>query len=116
MLGVMRLFYVSEAFVAGRFDLYSLHREIRSVDARLREAIAREPSQWELASTTVRAAADGNGATPQLVAQLRAYQGLEEATLEESLGRRRAWRTKSTGSARDSVWTGARGVCIPAVI
>jgi hypothetical protein len=86
MQGVMRLLYGSESFGAERFDLYSLHQEIRSVDARLREAMAREPSQWELVSATVRAAADDDGATPRLVAQLRAYQGLEEATLEESLG------------------------------
>ncbi|MEJ2389064.1 MAG: hypothetical protein P8Y27_17670, partial [Chromatiaceae bacterium] len=37
-------------------------------------------------SATVRAAADGNETTPRLAAQLRAYQGLEHATLEESLG------------------------------
>jgi hypothetical protein len=86
MQSVMRLFYGSETFGAERFDLYSLHREIRSVDARLREAMAREASQWELVSATVRAAADGDAATPRLVAQLRAYQGLEDATLEESLG------------------------------
>jgi len=86
MQGVMRLFYGSEAFGAERFDFFNLHQEIRSVDARLREAMAREPSQWELVSATVRAAADGNDTTPRLTAQLLAYQGLEDATLEESLG------------------------------
>jgi hypothetical protein len=86
MQGVMRLFYGSEALGAERFDLYSLHGEIRTIDARLQDTMAREPSQWELVSATVRAAADGNETTPRLVAQLRAYQGLEDATLEESLG------------------------------
>jgi len=86
MHGVMRLFYGSESLGAERFDLYSLHREIRDVEARLRDAMGREPSQWELVSATVRAAAEGDGATPRLTAQLRAYQGLEEANLEESLG------------------------------
>jgi len=86
MQGVMRLLYGSESFGAERFDLYNLHREIRSVDARLREAMAREPSQWEFVSATVRAAVDGDHPTPRLTAQLLAYQGLEDATLEESLG------------------------------
>ena len=86
MQGVMRLFYGSEALGAERFDLYSLHGEIRTIDARLQDTMARELSQWELVSATVRAAADGNETTPRLVAQLRAYQGLEHATLEESLG------------------------------
>jgi hypothetical protein len=86
MQGVMRLFYGSESFGTERFDFFSLHQEIRTVAARLREAMAREPSQWELVSATVRPVADGDGTSPRLAAQLRAYQGLEEATLEESLG------------------------------
>ena len=48
--------------------------------------MGREPSQWELVSATVRAAADNDSVTPRLAALLETYQGLEDATLEESLG------------------------------
>lgn len=86
MQGVMRLLYGSESVGSERMDLYHLHTEIRAVEARLRESMAREPSQWELVSAAVRAAADSDGAAPRLAALLGAYQGLEDATLEESLG------------------------------
>jgi hypothetical protein len=108
--GVMRLLYGSETFGAERFDLYSLHREIRSVDARLRVAMAREPSQWELVSATVRAAADGDGATPRLTAQLRAYQGLEGATLEESLGAEASGPSPSLPTERTALCRWVSGV------
>lgn len=63
-----------------------MHLEIQAVEAHLRESMAREPSQWELVSATVRAATDSDSMTPRLAALLGIYQGLEDATLEESLG------------------------------
>ena len=86
MQGIMRLLYGSESVGLERFDLYDLHREIRSIDTRLREAMGRTPSQWELVSAAVRAATDGDQSTPRLAGLLGAYRGLEDATLEESLG------------------------------
>jgi hypothetical protein len=86
MQGIMRLLYGWESVGLDRFDLFSLHREIRGVDTRLRETMGREPSQWELVSATVRAAADGDPSTSRLAGLLSAYQALEDATLEESLG------------------------------
>ncbi len=86
MQGVMRLLYGSESVGSERLDFYHLHTEIRAVETRLRASMAREPSQWELVSAAIRAAADNDGAAPRLAILLRAYQGLEDATLEESLG------------------------------
>lgn len=86
MQGIMRLLYGSESVGLNRFDLYDLHHEIRGIDTRLREAMGRAPSQWELVSATARAAVDGDQPAPRLAGLLGAYQGLEDATLEESLG------------------------------
>jgi hypothetical protein len=47
--------------------------------------LGREPSTWEQVSATVRAAEAQDPDTPQLTALLNAYQGLEDATQEESL-------------------------------
>jgi hypothetical protein len=85
MQGIMRLLYGWESVGLDRFDLYSLHQEIRAIDTRLRETMGREPSQWELVSAVVRAAAEDNPEAPRLAALIRAYQGLEEACQEESL-------------------------------
>ncbi len=86
MQGVIRLLYGSESVGLHRFDLYSLHREIRNIDTRLRDATGREASQWELVTATVRAAADNDDSAPSLKGLLKAYQELEDASLEESLG------------------------------
>ncbi len=86
MQSVLRLFYGTESVGPERFDLYSLHGEMTAVDARLRADMAREPSQWELVSAVVRAAAEDDPEAPRLAALIRAYQGLEEACQEESLG------------------------------
>lgn len=86
MQSVLRLFYGTESVGPDRFDLYSLHREITAIDARLRVNIAREPPQWELVSALVRAAAEDAPETPRLAALARADQRLEEACQKESLG------------------------------
>lgn len=85
MQSVLRLFYGSASVGTERFELYSLHGEITAIDARLRETMAREASQWELVSAVVRAAADSAPETPRLSDLIRAYQGLEDASQEESL-------------------------------
>lgn len=85
MQSVLRLLYGTESVGTERFDLYSLHGEITAIDAHLREAMARETSQWELVSAVVRAAADGAPEAPRLSDLIRTYQGLEDASQEGSL-------------------------------
>ena len=82
---VMRLFYGAESVGHERIDFYYLHSEIRTIEARLLDGMERQPSQWELVSTTVHSAANNDHATPHLTVLLNAYQGLEDAYLEESL-------------------------------
>ena len=65
--------------------IYGLHGEINAIDARLRDTMAREASQWELVSAVVRSAADSGPETPRLSDLIRTYQELEEASQEESL-------------------------------
>ena len=84
--GILRLLYGSETVGLERVDFYDLHKEILAVEARIRQMLAREPSQWELVSAVVRGAVDGQVATPLLAATLRGYQALEDAALEEALG------------------------------
>ena len=84
---LIRLFYGSEFVGSERFELYNLHGEIRSVESRLSEIMAREVSQWELVSASVKAAEANDGTTAvRLAALLKTYEGLEDASLEESLG------------------------------
>jgi hypothetical protein len=85
MQAVIRALYGTETVHQQRFELYDLHREIRAVTDRAHDSLGREPSIWEQVSATVGAAEAEDSATPNLTALLRAYEGLEDATQEESL-------------------------------
>jgi hypothetical protein len=85
MQPVMRILYGIETVGAERVKLFSLHIEILSISDRLRQEMGREPSSWELVSLAVNAATQSDPLVPHLSSLHKAYQGLEDARLEESL-------------------------------
>ena len=84
MQSAMRILYGSETIGSQRIDLLDLFREIQYVGNNLKKTMGRNPTSWELVSTTV-SAASASIDTPHLSGLLRAYRGIEDANLEESL-------------------------------
>jgi hypothetical protein len=85
MQGVLRLLYGTEEFGSQRYELFQLHREIRSVRASLEKALEREASAWELVGAVVARAAEKDAAVQQWSQLLESYRSLDEALQEESL-------------------------------
>ncbi|WP_224246053.1 AAA domain-containing protein [Hyalangium gracile] len=83
--GVLRLLYGTEELGTQRYELYQLHREIRSVRVGLEKDLEREASAWELVGAVVARAAENHASVPQWSQLLENYRALDDALQEESL-------------------------------
>jgi hypothetical protein len=80
---VLRLLFGTETVGDQRFEMYDLATAVRASDARLTARLGRSPSAWELTSVVV-AEATGDATSPP-GRLLRAYAGIDDAAMDESL-------------------------------
>jgi hypothetical protein len=81
---VISVMFGSELVGDERFELITLHTEIRAVRERLRQEMHRIPTVWELVSAASVNATNNSAETPRLASLNRAYAGLSDASQEES--------------------------------
>lgn len=80
---ILRTLYGTETIGSERFSLYELATSVREVNSDFMDRVERRPTVWELASAAVtRAKEQPEGELGKL---LIAYEGLEDAVLEEAL-------------------------------
>jgi hypothetical protein len=82
---VITMLYGSEMVGDERFEFFELHTEVRLMRERLRREMRRMPTVWELVSAAVQRATTNSPEAPRLAALNRAYEGLNDASHEESL-------------------------------
>ncbi len=80
---ILRTLYGSETIGAERFSLYDLAISVDDVKSDFVSRVQRRPTVWELASAAVKRAKDQSDG--DLGKLLVAYEGLEDAILEEAL-------------------------------
>lgn len=80
---VLRLLFGTETVGDQRFEMYDLATAVRASDARLTTRLGRSPSAWELTSAVVAEASGDAASSPGRL--LRAYAGIDDAAMDESL-------------------------------